>query len=65
MIGLETEENGVVEFELGAHRVERFRMLVTRAPEGTAPRVDYTVIVRDTETGEAEDAAAVFVQGGN
>nr|WP_321441035.1 cytochrome c oxidase accessory protein CcoG [uncultured Hyphomonas sp.] len=65
MIGLETEENGVVELDLGSHRVERFRMLVTRAPEGTAPRVDYTVIVRDTETGEAEDAAAVFVQGEN
>ena len=65
MVGLETEEDGSVELDLGAHGVDRFRMLITRAPEGTDPRLNYTVLVRDTETGEVEDAAAVFVQGGN
>jgi hypothetical protein len=65
MIGLETEENGEVELNMGAHRVDRFRMLITRHTEDTAPRANFTVIVRDTETGEVEDSSAVFVQGGN
>jgi cytochrome c oxidase accessory protein FixG len=65
MVGLETEEDGIVELDLNGHGVSRFRMLVTRRSDDTSPRVDYTVLVRDTETGEVEDAAAVFVQGAN
>jgi polyferredoxin len=64
MIGLETNADGTVDLELGAHGVDRFRMLVTRHADDKAPRVDYTVLVRDLTTGEVEDATAVF-QGAN
>lgn len=63
MIGLETEDDGTVELDLGAHGVNRFRMLVTRRTSDPAPRADFTVLVKDTATGEVEDSAAVFVQG--
>lgn len=63
MIGVETAENGTVEFDLGAHGVNRFRMLVTRNSPTAGPRADFTVTVTDTATGEKEDSPAVFVQG--
>ena len=65
MIGLQTEEDGSVELDLNGHGVSRFRMLVTRSSDDKSPRVDYSVLVKDTATGETEDAAAVFVQGDN
>lgn len=63
MIGLETQADGSVEFDLGAHGVNRYRMLITRHTEDTSPRANFTVQVTDTGTGESEDSPAVFVQG--
>ena len=63
MIGLETQEDGTVELDIGGHGVNRFRMLVTRHSNDAAPRADFTVLVKDTVTGEVEDSPAVFVQG--
>ncbi|MCA8902365.1 MAG: 4Fe-4S dicluster domain-containing protein, partial [Hyphomonas sp.] len=63
VVGLEDTENGPIELNLGAHGVDRFRMLVTRPGGDAQPRVTFTVNVTDVETGEVETSPAVFVQG--